>query len=108
MIRWPERLQYGGVSFPILFVDANHISDDRYGECGVMDGHLQVRVSDAMTGDFRDMVVCHEIVHAWLRLSGMNVEDEATEELLCDTFGQGLLQVLRTMLEKGGVLADED
>ena len=93
MIHWPERLVYGGVSFPILFVD--RVDGENSGELCFQDGEVQVRVSETLSGDYRDLVVCHELIHAWLHLSGVKIEDEATEELLCDTLGQGLLQLLQ-------------
>jgi hypothetical protein len=98
MIHWPERIVYGGTSFPISFVDPRDLEDGNFGECGTVDGEIQVLISKDLRGDFRDLVVCHEIIHAWLRLSGLDISDEVQEELLCDTFGHALLQTLRIML----------
>ena len=98
----------GSVPVPIRDVDRCWLGGDD-GEYAAEAGMPEIQVADDLEGGYRDVVIAHEWVHAWLALSGvgryLDLAD-ATEELFCDVLAHDLIRLIEVVAAKGGGLSE--
>ena len=64
---------------------------------------LSIRVADDLEQMMEKETVCHEIIHSWFHLSGLqNVVNEDMGEAICDSFSAYLAQLLDLVKENRG------
>ncbi len=93
-MKWPKRFPVGTVS--VELGESEVIDEDLHGYFTSDGGSPRVVIDKALKdGAFRDAVIAHEVVHAWLRTYGLNNHmSDAMEESFCDTLGHCLIQFL--------------
>jgi len=87
---WPEHLPVYSAYIPIELED---FSDETLGEFHETRKGFHIGVSPDLPEDVQDLTIAHEIIHAWLRVSGI-VETVQFEELLCNSLAPLLVQLL--------------
>lgn len=94
-MKWPASIPVNSCRVAIKFVPEILLPDDRDGDFRNTEGSPQIRVASALKGDYLDFVVCHEIIHAWLRVNGVEADlQDGMEERLADTLGHELARLL--------------
>lgn len=89
-MRWPERIPVYNVRIPINPEDFN---DSELGEFHEDSTGFQIGISPELPEDVADITIAHEIIHAWLRVSGI-VDVVKHEELLCNALAPLLVQLI--------------
>ena len=88
---WPDSIPYGAINVQIRFVHPDEM-EDQLGDFKIRDGHATCRIDQTLMDGLKDQTVVHELVHAWLHLSGIKLEDDI-EESVADAIGQGVAQI---------------
>lgn len=87
----------GSYSVPIIDAPRDDLPTDQLGEYGrLRAGRPVILIHEDLRGDFREFVLGHEIVHAWLRAYGLEaVLPDGAEERICDALGHELALLVR-------------
>lgn len=81
-----------------LFVEEGGVTAGEFGEYLEMADGPVIRIGNTVCGDWYDQVLAHEIIHAWLRTTGIVdniIKDIRKEELVCNALGPLLVQLLK-------------
>ena len=89
---WPDSIPYGAINIQIRFVHPDEL-ENCIGDYRIHRGHATCRTDETLQDGLRDSTVAHELVHAWIRLSGINLDPEV-EETVGDAISQGVVQLL--------------
>ena len=89
-MRWPTRIPVYSAHVPIK---AEDFVDEALGEFHESSKGFEIGVSPDLPKDVADLTSAHEIIHAWLRVSGI-VEIIMHEELICNSLAPLLVQLL--------------
>lgn len=90
---WNSEIEIAGVAVPIIYVEREGLPEDCKGEYRVVD-QPQIRVLEGMEEGYRNLVVAHEIMHAWLDLTGMRERfDDETNEALANNLAPLLVKL---------------
>lgn len=90
-MRWPERIPVYNAYIPVQSED---FGDDALGEFHETSKGFFIGISPDLPEDVADLTVAHEIIHAWLRVSGI-VDIIKYEELICNSLAPLLIQLLK-------------
>ena len=100
-------LYVGSVPVPIREVDREAMGDDD-ASYGSEQGVPSIVVANDLADGYRDNVIAHEWVHAWLALSGVGqylALADTAEELFCDVLAHDLIRLMEVVAAKGGGLS---
>lgn len=89
-MRWPKWIPVCGVDIQIV---SKELPEDIYGEFSDTAKGPIIYVKTGLSKKMRDNVIAHEIVHAWLRMSGV-VDIIKHEELICNTLAPLVVQLI--------------
>lgn len=87
---WPEQIPVYGVRVPVVPED---FDDGTLGEFHETSSGFSIGVSPDLPPDAADLTLAHEVIHSWLRISGI-VEVLKHEELICNALAPLLVQLL--------------
>ena len=92
-------LYVGSVPVPIREV-AREVMGDDDASYGSEQGVPSIVVANDLADGYRDIVIAHEWVHAWLALSGVGqylALTDAAEELFCDVLAHDLIRLVEVV-----------
>jgi len=95
VIRWPNPIPIYSLDLSLEEAD---VSAGEFGEMLETGAGPSIRIGSHVKGDWYDLVVAHEIVHAWLRTTGIVdniITDIKQEELVCNALAPLLVQLLK-------------
>ena len=92
LMTWPVSVPYGAINIKILFEHPDDM-EESIGQYSIYKGHATCRIDNTLQNGLRDQTVLHELVHAWIRLAGIKLEEDV-EESLADAIGQGVAQMM--------------
>jgi len=90
-LRWPERVPVYHIRIP---VQLELFDDDVFGEFHESQTGYSIGVSPEIPQEEKDLTLAHEILHAWLRLSGLVRLIGDHEETICDGLAPLLCQLI--------------
>lgn len=94
-MNFPQTIPFGAVEITIRSVHSDDLDNDM-GDYSIRDGKPVVRFDRDLQGGLKDTTILHELTHAWIKLSSINLEDDV-EETLCDAIAQGVAQMIGTL-----------
>lgn len=97
-MEWPARVQFGAVEIEIELCSREDFDNEEIGNYRIRNGVPTVRIARELAGDLFTVTLIHELVHAWLGLSGLKL-DEDKEEPICDAIAHGVAQYLGALDE---------
>jgi hypothetical protein len=81
-----------------MYVEEGDVTAGEFGEFLETPSGPGIRIASGVCGDWYDQVLAHEIIHSWLRITGIVdsiITDIKQEELVCNALGPLLVQLLK-------------
>lgn len=93
-MKWPTSIPVYHLRVPIK---PEQFDEDQYGEFHEDQTGYWIGVSPDIPEAEQDLTIAHEIVHAWLRLSGLVRTLADTEEAICDGLAPLICQLVKEL-----------
>jgi hypothetical protein len=91
-MKWPVTIPAYGVRIPIV---PEEFDDGTLGEYHETSSGFLIGISPDLPPDASDLTIAHEIIHVWLRLSGVVEVVAKNEELICNALAPLLVQLIQ-------------